>query len=681
MAEVIDLLSSSPPQVPISTKRPEARSNASISRDILADFDFDNFDATGDLSFRIEQPAKRRRLSPGRNEASKPTRSSRLSVALDLSSEPDVPGLPILPSINKGKKPRIPSLTADIDDIVFSSSAPGPRKQKRNVEQVDSEQVDAVFDLSSDSLPDDPLQISPDRIFFSSQPATENRKRTGFSSRSDTNLADLTGSSQIHTNGKLLSTRETIVTKSSATRIKTAGGSIPDTLIFDDIFVSSPPKRNERKAKRNPEDDNNNGLATVKVAERASLKAKKKAEKDAERDAEKDRKRREKEETAREKQIAADKAEVNKSKLNKNDTTSEMIVEISASLQDTSVGNQVAEYMKELSVDTHFVDEEVNLTSDGDQFHDVRSIVRWKRKVASVYDDENDEWVRIARQRIAYEKHILIYLTALDFIKLMAGHATGGEELSTINEDVMRQNVDLYVTKARYTYANCVPILLIQGLDAWLKKNANAKNREYTATVRAKATIEEDGSNPQVTSSSQSGARKRKKPAMPAVDLSFVTLDAVNELMLHLQLNHQPIVIQRTTSPATSASEIMKFTQHLSTRPGRIAFQEFNLKSASFCMESGQVKTGDNTQETYVKMLQEVQRITPSMAYGIAAEYGSVLKLIQGFRRSNNLMLEDIRKSTNKDGGWSDKRLGPMVSRRLYKIFTGRDPAATDGMS
>jgi hypothetical protein len=45
-------------------------------------------------------------------------------------------------------------------------------------------------------------------------------------------------------------------------------------------------------------------------------------------------------------------------------------------------------------------------------------------------------------------------------------------------------------------------------------------------------------------------------------------------------------------------------------------------------MESGQVKTGENASDTYTKMLQEIIRITAPVAYGIAAKYPTVQKLV-----------------------------------------------------
>ena len=70
--------------------------------------------------------------------------------------------------------------------------------------------------------------------------------------------------------------------------------------------------------------------------------------------------------------------------------------------------------------------------------------------------------------------------------------------------------------------------------------------------------------------------------------------------------------------------------------------QRMNLET-TFCMESGQVKTGEDKDDTFVKMLQEVVRVTPSIAYGIASEYPNVISLVEAFRRHGPNVLEDLQ--------------------------------------
>ena len=67
-----------------------------------------------------------------------------------------------------------------------------------------------------------------------------------------------------------------------------------------------------------------------------------------------------------------------------------------------------------------------------------------------------------------------------------------------------------------------------------------------------------------------------------------------------------------------------------------------NLET-SFCMESGQVKTGEDKDDTFVKMLQEVVRVTPPIAYGIASEYPNAVSLLKAFRDHGPLVLEDLQ--------------------------------------
>jgi crossover junction endonuclease EME1 len=90
-------------------------------------------------------------------------------------------------------------------------------------------------------------------------------------------------------------------------------------------------------------------------------------------------------------------------------------------------------------------------------------------------------------------------------------------------------------------------------------------------------------------------------------------------------------------------------------------------------MESGQVKAGDGAADTFMKMLQEMVRITPAIAYGIAAEFPSVQQLARGFKEYGPMAVEKCKKSANRNGAFTDGNVGPAISRRLYKVFTCRD--------
>ena len=117
--------------------------------------------------------------------------------------------------------------------------------------------------------------------------------------------------------------------------------------------------------------------------------------------------------------------------------------------------------------------------------------------------------------------------------------------------------------------------------------------------------------------------------------------------------------IQKSVS-ICSADQFSDFQMHVTTvtkwpmphNPGRSVFDECLLKV-----------------DTFVKMLQEVNRVTAPMAYGIANRYPSALDLLDAMKRQGPTMLENVRKSANKNGALTDSRIGPAVSKRLYKVF------------
>ncbi|KEF53993.1 uncharacterized protein A1O9_09788 [Exophiala aquamarina CBS 119918] len=629
MAEIIEIGSSSPLSSPGG--KVEAKTTFQIPIDFIVGSDgSDGCEDWDSLDFTIDRPSKKRRIAP-EIQNKKVTSETLL---FDLSSDQEEP--PQLRRITSaGCRDRLQcsnAATTTFDEITFSSSAPELSQSKANT-----------------------------------------GKKTWNDSQDDINLSfggESTDAGYSHRTAQLLATLSQPILHDSKVRSRPAK---VDTVRKALKSTSKSESRDEILFTSSPE--------KAKPLKKPKPSAVTKANRDAEREAEKERKRLERERKTQEKQKAADLAEVNKARTNKKSTASEMIVDVTSSLQGTSIGNQVEQYMKQAEIEMHYFDDEINLMSDVVEKNHFGNVIRWRRKVGSAYNDEQGLWEPTSRTRIEREEHILIHMPATEFVATMVSRYPVSSMDTVPSEATMKANIDAHVVSMRSRYHECIPVYVIEGMSTWLKKNANAKNRQYAAAVRAQVDdAATEASNP-VSNGAQPRSKKRKKPAAPSVDLSSITSAQVEDILLHLQLAHQPIFIQHTASPANTASQILTLTQHLSTRPYRLAQLDYNLRNASFCMDSGQVKTGENARETFAKMLQEVQRVTPSMAYGILDGWSSVTKLVSGFEEHGNLLLEDVRKSLNKDGAWSERRLGPMVSKRLFKVFMGRDPTATDGMS
>jgi crossover junction endonuclease EME1 len=542
------------------------------------------------------------------------------------------------------------------DPIVFTSSAPQPVFQpkppaprKSNVEDYDV--------ITLDEEDDDPFLKPPEKTKSSSR--VRNTQDTieefsdpftlpGFTEFLDVNdepeppvsntvFSSKTAELLSSLNTDNAKSRPKNTSRSQKPKVGAVGGiSLPNVSDGDEVEEPVAPRRAPKKSGKLPPEE--------KEA-RARARAEAKVQKELEKEQEKKRKQKLKEEKAKEKQLAADITEVNKAKVDKKDSTPEMIIDIGSSIEETSVGNQIIEYMKRLGVDHNFVSGPIS------------NVVKWRRKRNARYNEAAGHW-EPCPFHIQEEKHVLCLVPAQDFVDMVIPAPIGEA----------RESLEVHVLRLKSAYPDHTIIYLIEGLTTWMRKNRNSRNRAYQAEVlRQYEQSGEEGS----TMSRGRGRKTRNKPEnTPPVDD-----DTIEDALLALQVTHS-CLIHHSNAPAESAEWIKNFTEHISTIPYRRERMEGN--DAAFCMDVGQVKSGEDKLDTFVKMLQEVNRVTASMAYGITNQYPSVTDLVRGMRMHGPTMLEDVKKSANKNGALTDSRVGPAASKRLYKVFTGLDPTSTD---
>lgn len=293
--------------------------------------------------------------------------------------------------------------------------------------------------------------------------------------------------------------------------------------------VSKKPKlTDEAKAAHTLEKDREKAL---KDKEKGNAKAASKERKAKEKEEEQERKRLLKEEKAREKRIAADLAEVNKSKLDKKDSTSEMIVDLPASIDGQRIDTQTREFLKNLGVDTTLYQSPVP------------NVIKWRRKTKALWNAEADYWEPLECMEIHEEKHVLCIMSAKQFISL-----------SMVQED--DEDIETHVMKVKSAYNACTPIYLIEGLHVSMKRNKTAENRVYQAKVNSLCQTEE------VSASSQA-ASKKARPAAQVIDE-----DSIEDALLRLQVL-SGCLIHHTATPVKTAEWVANFTQHISTIPYR----------------------------------------------------------------------------------------------------------------
>ncbi|KAI2611318.1 ERCC4 domain-containing protein [Hypoxylon fragiforme] len=381
-----------------------------------------------------------------------------------------------------------------------------------------------------------------------------------------------------------------------------------------------------------------------KEQERAEKERARKQKAEAQ-EAEKERKRIEKEQAKEQRAVDRQKekalADVNKLKINKKVAAPEMIVDLPTTLA-VGIKTQIEKLLGGMDVQFEYHTSAVD------------NAVTWRRKVSAKYIAEDDRWEPVPLH-IQAEEHAMVIVPATEFVKLAL--APEGQDL------------EAHVLRMKTSFPDKTLIYLIEGLTPWMRKNKAVLNRRFAASVRALDPTTNTSSEPPPSSQ----PRRRNNNAQQQQD--YIDEDAVEDALLLLQVAHNTL-IHHTTVALETAEWVAAFTAHISTAPYRRARSA--AADASFCMDVGQVRTGDGPADTYARALQEIARVTAPVAYGIAARYPTLPALVRGLEANGPLALEDCRKCANRDGAFSDRVVGPAISRRVYKILTGRDPGSMD---
>lgn len=636
----------------------------------------DDVDATVDLSEALSdpRPSKKPRVKCNTHNGTRNMNGGLSDKTNQKSTRKPVAGPPLLRKPIESRK-GIPTL----DPIQTSSDpfASSPREAPK------AKAGPTIIDLSKDDDDDDPFASSPH--------PDKGNNRQEISTKAGTRLPPSSplfiSSPPPRLGGLPLQNTKSQRKTQDSLAWDHISSSAPETDIHDDWLFDDAPKAGRNGLKRSRSDNKDfdlgdlahvswssedeslpdindlrplknvsNGGKSTAAAKRATKSKKSEADKDLEksakaaaREVEKQRKQKEKEdakeEKRREKERAAALAEVNKVRTDKKASTPEMIVDLPVSL-NPSVKLQIETLLEDLSVMCHSYSSPV------------KDVIKWRRKVKARFNEDEGHWEPIP-ERIEEENYAMVILHAAELVELALGPK--GSDL------------EAYTLKLQRNYENRTLIYLIEGLVPWMRKNRNVRNRQFVSAVRSigaqtESIAVDDAAPPPST------LRSRKKdPKPPPV---YIDEDSVEDALLQLQVLHGALV-HHTASPVETAQWVTIFTQHISTIPYRKQKDAANA-SAAFCMDSGQVRAGDGAQDTYVRLLQEIVRVTPPIAYGISIKFPTVTELVKGFQRQGPLALESIKKSANKDGAFTDRTVGQAISRRVHKVFTGRDEGSTD---
>ena len=378
----------------------------------------------------------------------------------------------------------------------------------------------------------------------------------------------------------------------------------------------------------------------LRDAEKLETKLQKEAEKrtqlerkKADKEAETARKLAAKEEKARQKVRDQAIAAVNQTTTDKKAAVRDMTVDLPSSIAGLPIDTQIRAFLDTLAVPT--------TTHD----NPIPGLVIWRRTLRAIFDPTQRRWEPVAPY-VQPENHVVCILAAADFATLVTAPPTTGSG----------DALDAHVAALKRSHPARQLVYLIHGLDALLRRQRNAQNRAYQAAAVAAV------SDPPT---------RTRKPA-PRTTIPPLDDDAAEHALLRLQVEHACLV-QEAASPLDAAAFVATFTEQLALKgahaPATIssaaAFATSSSTSSAaagpsiadangpaagvvpaapaFCMAVGQVRSGVDRADTYVRMLRENVRVTAPVAAALAEVCPGVPSLVRTLRRGGPGALEDVQ--------------------------------------
>ncbi|KAL4402949.1 double-strand break repair protein [Malassezia pachydermatis] len=218
--------------------------------------------------------------------------------------------------------------------------------------------------------------------------------------------------------------------------------------------------------------------------------------------------------------------------------------------------------------------------------------------------------------------------------------ASAQQVITAIDNDSLQA---LFVTEMDNTAEARQNILLILGLDAWLKSQRTRENRAYAEEVRQRIQGQSNGS--------------LSVPKDQHRD--------VERMLLDLELRYCCHIIRVNTHEELS-EWIYSIASDVSFRPYRLLQYENSARRTNTHTRNGI--------PILQAMLEEIPRCTSHASQAIIAKYPSFQALMKGYESCKtpdeaSLLLSDLITD-----GRTQRRIGPQLSKRIYVYLCAHDP-------
>lgn len=291
-------------------------------------------------------------------------------------------------------------------------------------------------------------------------------------------------------------------------------------------------------------------------------------------------------------------------------------------------------------------------------------LIRFRRKVKAVWNTDRRHWMPLDREEIVDESTTIVYVDAKEIVDLVASKG-----LVVWYDDLRKRLLRSVPPSAEKDFQI---FLVVQGLIKYYAKIKANENRVYAARIRNQLAQEAGGAAVEpVEAESSRAVSKSKAPAAAAAPQ-----DEVERALLQLKFLHRCYVIH-VGALIDGVEWIHQLTSDISIRPYK-ALRDSHL---TFSVDSRNTTANDNS-EIWSMMLQQIPRVTASIAASITTVYPTLPSLVKAYKQCpdqlhQNQLLSTIQIATNVDG--TERRgnrtnLGLQLSKRICAVLQNRNP-------
>ncbi|SPO26271.1 uncharacterized protein UTRI_02547 [Ustilago trichophora] len=375
--------------------------------------------------------------------------------------------------------------------------------------------------------------------------------------------------------------------------------------------------------------------------------------------------------------------QVNRLRTSKSDTMRELIVDLDRSL--FGPGQPLASFRE--SMTTRFREQGASVhLCDGVV---APPLVRFRRKVEAEWNAERRHWVPLEQEEVRREGMVIVYVDAKEVVEVVG---EGGEQgLESWYRDLKRRVEVMNGTDEQQTQV----FLICQGLVKFYSRVRANENRAYTARIRQQLAENQPGTSTSTSSTAAAAvaadnavdattapkATRRKTSSINTNDAisnnDVPTQALVERCLLQLKLIHRCYVIH-ASSVMDGVEWLHQLTTDLSLKP----YKSLRDTHLSFAVDTRRHTTSSSCPTIYSMMLQQIPRLTPSIANSICTIYPSLQSLLQAYQSCHSLqdeksLLATIQITSNNDGtqrSANRSNLGLQLSKRIHAVIRGSIP-------